>query len=319
MSLALALTRGFLFAALAWSSTACHVAAKERSERSRKTNGPGEVLVTTVASFGAGAAPSTEFAYTAAQAPSSVAMPPPADVSTPPRDARRETCGSVSRLLAPGKGEQRPRDDDRVLLEYATFARSGRPLDSSVVHDDPVAESVRNLADGLPCVVKRMSVGESRRVWLPASSPASDQEEPRSVAPVDLTVDITLRGLTRAPERPADYGAPPRAAQRTATGLRFQVLRRGSGALRPVGNSRVTIYHSGWTKNGVLFESSVLAGQPASYLSFELPAGLSEGIQLMHIGDKLRFWLPERLAYAGAHRTAPKGPVVFDVELLAID
>jgi len=274
--------------------------------------------MTTVAAFGGGDTPTTELAYAVPAAPA-VAPPPSADVSVPPRDARRETCGSVSRLLAPGAGAQRPRDDDRVLLEYATFSRSGRPLDSSLVHGDPVAESVRNLADGLPCVVKRMLVGESRRVWLPASTTASDQEEPNRVAPLDLTVDITLRELTRAPERPTDYGAPPRAARRTPTGLRFQVLRRGAGALHPVGNSRVTIYHSGWTEQGVLFESSVLAGHPATYLSYELPAGLSEGIQLMHIGDKLRFWLPESLAYAGAHRSAPKGPVVFDVELLAID
>ena len=239
--------------------------------------------------------------------------------TVPPTDARRETCGSLSRLLAAGSGQQRPGDDDRVLLQYTTFSRTGNALDSSATHGEPVAESVRNLAPGLSCIVKRMRVGEARRVWVPAAlRPASDEGE-RSVPAADLILDVTLRDLTRAPQRPVDYAAPPASAQRTATGLRFQTLRRGSGNQRPVANSRVTIYHSGWTNQGVLFASSVLAGEPASYLAYELPTGLSEGVQLMRVGDKIRFWLPERLAYATASRNAPKGPVVFDVELLAID
>jgi len=222
-------------------------------------------------------------------------------------------------LLTVGSGESRPGDDDRVLLEYSTFTRSGQLVDDSTTHDEPVGESVRNLAPGLGCVVKRMQVGESRRVWLPAALQAKDEEEPRAEPAVDLTLDVTLKKLTRAPQRPVDYAFPPRAAQRTASGLCYQLLHRGSAQQRPVGNSRVTIYHSGWTNRGVLFESSVLAGRPASYLSYELPTGLSEGIQLMQVGDKMRFWLPERLAYSGANRSAPKGPVVFDVELLAVD
>ena len=265
-------------------------------------------------------------------AASSVERPPPVaskvttrpalaggDVAAPPPDARHEPCGSFSRLLAPGSGEPRPNDDDRVLLEYATFTRSGQPVDDSKTHDEPVGESVRNLAPGLVCVVKRMQVGESRRVWLPAALQLKDQEEPRAEPALDLTIDLTLRSLTRAPERPVDYASPPRTARRTATGLYFQLLHRGPEQRRPVGNSRVTIYHSGWTNRGVLFESSVLGGRPASYLSYELPTGLSEGIQLMHVGDKMRFWLPERLAYATANRGAPKGPVVFDVELLGVE
>jgi peptidylprolyl isomerase len=199
------------------------------------------------------------------------------------------------------------------------FASSGHALDNSATHGEPVVESVRNLTPGLPCVVKRMSVGESRRVWVSAALQPAGEEGPRSVPAQDLVLDITLRKLVRAPQRPAHYASPPRAALRTPSGLHFLVLRRGSGDRRPVANSRVTISHSGWTNRGVLFASSALAGEPASFITHELPTGLSEGIQLMRVGDKVRFWLPERLAYEHAQRSAPRGPVVFDVELLAID
>jgi len=241
------------------------------------------------------------------------------DMAVPPRDARHEPCGSFSRLLVAGSGEQRPNDDDRVLLEYATFAGSGQPLDDSTSHDEPLAESVRNLPPGVACVVKRMHLGESRRVWLRGSLQQEGAPDARAKPPVDRTIDIRLLKLTRAPQRPLDYASPPRRAQRTRTGLQFELLRRGSQQRCPVASSRVSIYHSGWTNRGVLFESSALAGQPASYLIYELPTGLAEGVQLMHVGDKMRFWLPERLAYANANRSAPRGPVVFDVELLAID
>jgi FKBP-type peptidyl-prolyl cis-trans isomerase len=315
MNLTGGIARAFSLLALSGLCNACRVATADGAPAPTATEVPRSTKAASAPDPSA-PDPAPPVAVPLTVAPPSAAL---ADVSGPPPDARREACGSVSRLLAPGSGADRPRDDDRVLLEYATFARSGQPLDSSATRGEPIAESVRNLAAGVPCVVKRMRVGESRRVWLPRTLQLADQEEPRSVAAVDRTIDITLRKLTRAPAPPADYASPPRAAQHTATGLRFQVLQRGTEGKRPVGNSRVTIYHSGWTNRGALFESSVLTGQPASYLAYELPTGLSEGIQLMHVGDKMRFWLPERLAYAGAHRSAPKGPVVFDVELLAID
>jgi len=304
MSLGNGAARALLLLALGSSSSACRVATADGAS----SPPPAESAVARL--------PSATLSL-----PPTVARPAaaPADVALPPPDARREGCGSVSRLLTAGTGAARPSDDDQVVLEYATFARSGQPLDSSATHDEPTVESVRQLPPGLACVVKRMSVGESRRVWLPATLETTQREAPSSGAPVALTIDITLRKVMRAPKRPDDYAAPPRAAQRTASGLSFLPLHRGTGQRRPVGNSRVTIYHSGWTNRGVLFESSLLAGQPASYLTYELPNGLSEGIQLMHVGDKLRFWLPERSAYASANRNAPKGPVVFDVELLAID
>jgi FKBP-type peptidyl-prolyl cis-trans isomerase len=302
--------RAVALAALAWSGSACRGAPVDRAPSPKSTpvasavtptvpvalKTPAVALKTTTRSVAAGE-----------------------DVAIPPRDARHEPCGSFSRLLAAGSSEQRPNDDDRVLLEYATFARAGQRLDDSTAHDEPLAESVRNLPPGVACVVKRMRVGESRRVWLSGTLQQPDAHGARAKPGVDRTIDITLRKLTRAPERPLDYASPPRAAQRTQTGLQFELLHRGSEQRRPVANSRVSIYHSGWTNRGVLFESSALAGQPASYLVYELPTGLAEGVQLMHIGDKMRFWLPERLAYGSSNRNAPKGPVVFDVELLAID
>ncbi|HYQ02458.1 MAG TPA: FKBP-type peptidyl-prolyl cis-trans isomerase [Polyangiaceae bacterium] len=315
MTLKLRVARAFAMGMLGWWSTSCSVAAREREEAA---NAPAPASKPSVASEGS--APRGETRPVVEQTALGRRIPAlPASAVAVPADAHRETCGSLSRRLAAGSGERLPGDDDRVILEYAMFGDSGEPLDGSAMHGEPIANSVRNLGPGLPCVVRRMRVGESRRVWVSAALQPPGEEGPRSVPARDLVLDITLQKLIRAPERPADYALPPPSAQHTASGLRFRFLQRGSGERHPVANSRVTISHSGWTNRGVLFASSALAGQPASFVGYELPTGLSEGIQLMRVGDKARFWLPQRLAYEGRSKNAPRGAVVFDVELLAID
>jgi len=65
-----------------------------------------------------------------------------------------------------------------------------------------------------------------------------------------------------------------------------------------------------------MFDSSVERGAPASFALTDVIEGWMEGVQLMTVGEKMRFWIPERLAYKGER--PPRGMLVFDVELLAI-
>jgi len=46
--------------------------------------------------------------------------------------------------------------------------------------------------------------------------------------------------------------------------------------------------------------------------------GWTEGVQAMVEGETRRLWIPEKLAYAGTHG-APKGMLVFDVQLIRIE
>ena len=66
-----------------------------------------------------------------------------------------------------------------------------------------------------------------------------------------------------------------------------------------------------------MFDSSVMRGRPATFGLNQVIAGWTEGLQLMSVGDKVRFWIPEDLAYQGK-AGAPAGLLVFDVELLEI-
>jgi peptidylprolyl isomerase len=115
---------------------------------------------------------------------------------------------------------------------------------------------------------------------------------------------------------PSDVKAPPTDATKTPSGLAYKVVKPGTGKAHPTATSSVTVNYTGWTTDGKMFDSSVTRGQPATFPLNRVIAGWTEGVQLMVEGEKVRFWVPENLAYKG--QRPPLGMLVFDVELIKI-
>jgi len=80
----------------------------------------------------------------------------------------------------------------------------------------------------------------------------------------------------------------------------------------------VTVHYSGWTTDGVLFDSTVVKGTPVTLDLNNVIRGWTEGLQLMVEGERTRFWVPEKLAYKG-ERGKPRGMLVFDIDLIRIE
>lgn len=116
---------------------------------------------------------------------------------------------------------------------------------------------------------------------------------------------------------PPDVAAPPADAARTASGLASKVVKAGTGTIHPTAASTVKVHYTGWLTNGEPFDSSVVRGEPIEFALTRVIPGWTEGLQLMVIGEKRRFWIPQALAYDG-QPGAPAGMLVFDVELLDI-
>lgn len=115
---------------------------------------------------------------------------------------------------------------------------------------------------------------------------------------------------------PADVAAPPEDAEVTESGLASKVLQKGSGTDHPAASSTVTVHYTGWKTDGTMFDSSVKRDQKASFPLNRVIKGWTEGLQLMVVGEKRRFWIPANLAY-GENGRVP-GMLVFDVELFEI-
>lgn len=118
-------------------------------------------------------------------------------------------------------------------------------------------------------------------------------------------------------------GAPKtdNAMTTTASGLKYQVLKRGTGTVSPKASDTVNVHYHGTLLNGTVFDSSVQRGQPISFPLNAVIPGWTEGVQLMKVGDKFKFEIPANLAY-GPNSPSPLIPpnstLVFEVELLGI-
>jgi len=107
----------------------------------------------------------------------------------------------------------------------------------------------------------------------------------------------------------------------TPSGLQYLILNAGSGTLHPTASDRVTVHYHGTMIDGTVFDSSVDRGEPIAFGLNQVIKGWTEGVQLMVVGEKTRFYIPSVLAYG--NRSAGKIPagstLIFEVELLGIN
>lgn len=105
----------------------------------------------------------------------------------------------------------------------------------------------------------------------------------------------------------------------TASGLQYEVIEEGDGA-KPTTSDQVTVHYKGELTDGTVFDSSYDRGQPATFPVNRVIPGWTEGLQLMSVGSKFKFYIPADLGY-GARGTGPippNAPLIFHVELLGI-
>ena len=107
----------------------------------------------------------------------------------------------------------------------------------------------------------------------------------------------------------------------TASGLQYEVLKEGTGR-RPKATERVSCYYEGRFISGDVFDSSYRHGEgPLTFSLDRVIAGWAEGLQLMKVGAKYRFFIPYHLAYGaeGAPGVVPPySTLIFDVELVGV-
>lgn len=206
--------------------------------------------------------------------------------------------------LAPGAS---PPEVDKAkvgLMMGADVGRSLSPLQSEI--ELPVfMQALRTTLDGgTPLLSTEQSSAAAEALTRRMRDRAARQGEENRKAGADfLAANRNAKGVIGTP-----------------SGLQYQVLRQGAGR-RPVSTERVRVHYQGTLLDGTVFDSSYERGQAAEFGLRQVIAGWTEGLTLMPIGAKYRFWIPSDLGYGtqGSPPTiAPNSVLVFDVELLDI-
>lgn len=106
----------------------------------------------------------------------------------------------------------------------------------------------------------------------------------------------------------------------TESGLQYEVLKMGKGK-KPAATDKVKVHYHGTLINGEVFDSSVERGEPIVFGLNQVIAGWTEGVQLMPVGSKFKFYIPQELGYGerAAGSIPPYSTLIFEVELLGIE
>ena len=106
----------------------------------------------------------------------------------------------------------------------------------------------------------------------------------------------------------------------TESGLQYEVVKMGKGK-KPAATDRVKVHYHGTLIDGTVFDSSVERGEPIVFGLNQVIKGWTEGVQLMPVGSKFKFYIPQELGYGAqsAGSIPPYSTLIFEVELLGIE
>ena len=114
-----------------------------------------------------------------------------------------------------------------------------------------------------------------------------------------------------------------KGVQTTASGLQYEVLQKAKDkkAVRPAATDTVKVHYEGKLLDGTVFDSSYERGEPIEFPLNGVIKGWTEGLQLMQVGSKYRFYIPYSLGYGergAGDAIPPYATLEFTVELLDV-
>lgn len=245
--------------------------------------------------------------------------PPPAapalQENAPPADAIRTATGLAYQVIHPGQEGAHPGEKGFVLVHFSGWDATGKPFANTRANGEPTYLNLERIMPGMRESLQAMTVAEVRRVWIPENLAfAGAKGKPSGSVRMDLELVEIPPPPSQAPE---DVAAPGAGAQLLGSGMAFKILRPGTGKVHPTYSSTVSVHYTGWTTDGKLFDTSIPKGTSVPLQLKQTIKGWVEGLPLMVVGERRRFWIPQKLAYRGQDGM-PKGMLVFDIELVGI-
>jgi FKBP-type peptidyl-prolyl cis-trans isomerase len=147
--------------------------------------------------------------------------------------------------------------------------------------------------------------------------PALDETQANEI--IMFYLDPELRNRVAAGNAFLANNKKRTGVQTTASGIQYEVLKDAQGP-KPKATDTVVVNYKGTLINGTEFDNSARAGKPIEFPLNRVIRGWTEGLQLMPVGSKYKFYIPYNLAYGlnGPGQIPGGATLIFEVELLGI-
>lgn len=201
-----------------------------------------------------------------------------------------------------------------IGLDMAYKLKQGFPE----IDEDILIQGFMNGMDSTNILIDKDKIDEVMKVYFQKKQ--FEQQEKRKAEALEKIekefTDVKKEGIEYLETNKSKEGV-----RSTESGLQYIVLKEGSGE-KPKATSKVKVHYHGTSINGNVFDSSVERGEPSEFFANQVIKGWTEGLQLMTVGSKYKFFIPQELAYGAFPQRGstikPLEALIFEVELLEI-
>ena len=239
--------------------------------------------------------------------------PPATGEGEPKTEAAAETAGAEAGKEADGAGPVpgiEGLETEREQVSYMIgmdMAKSLAPLKDEL----DVEVMAQAISDHFAGTAAKMTEEQSLQVQQAFTAKLQARQEAERLAAATKGKEEGATFLAANKDKPGVHT--------TESGLQYEVIREGNGP-KPKSTDVVRVHYKGTLLDGTTFDSSYDRGQPAEFGLDQVIPGWAEGVQLMPVGSKYRFWVPSELGYgeAGGGPIPPNATLTFEVELIEV-
>ncbi|QTE23676.1 FKBP-type peptidyl-prolyl cis-trans isomerase [Polaribacter cellanae] len=186
------------------------------------------------------------------------------------------------------------------------------------VNNDAYIQGYLNGVDSTNFLIKTKDVQNVINTYLRKKQMAQMKEQQEKAA---KEAEVKFADNKKAGEDFLAENKKKEGVVTTDSGLQYIVLKEGTGEKPASPTTKVKVHYHGTNIEGKVFDSSVDKGEPSEFVLNQVIKGWTEGLQLMKVGAKYKFFIPQELAYGAQQRgenIKPFSTLVFEIELLDI-